>query len=136
GCNGGGGIAYGGGIFIVAGSGTANQKVATSPDAVSWGTPTSLPSSPYHNVDGVFHLNDAFFILNNDGSGDRRIYHSTSGASWLQVFDQANGGGLTGMAYGNGTYVAVGYGNANDHVVTSSNGTTWTPRNAPQMMSD
>lgn len=136
GCNGRGGIAYGGGIYVVAGSGSGKQTVSTSADGITWSAPALLPSSPHSNVDGVFYLNDAFFILNNDGSGGRRIYRSTNGSTWASVLDQP-GGGFLGMSYGGGVYVAAGYaGTGNEHVVTSPNGITWTNRSAPQSMSD
>lgn len=138
GCNGRGGIAYGAGIYIIAGSGSGTQNVSISPDAISWDTPTALPGSPYPNVDGIFYLNDAFFILNNESSANhRRIYRSTNGGSWTAVLTQTGAGTFVGMAYGNDVYVAVGAAaSGNAHAANSPNGTTWTSRNAANFMSD
>lgn len=138
GCNGRGGIAYGGGIYIVAGSGSGSQNVAVSPDGLSWGTPTALPSTPYPNVDGIFYLNDAFFILNNESSANhRRIYRSTNGASWSAVLTQTGAGNFVGMAYGNSVYVAVGAAaSGNQNAASSSDGLSWTGRNASNLMGD
>lgn len=140
GCTGRGGLAYGNGVYLTASGTGGSSAVSYSTDgAQTWSAPSSLPDTPYSNIDGIRWLNDAFFIINNDAEGGRRrIYRTLSATSFAVVFDQntISSGAFFDMAYGNGVYLVVGWAssgnpNPNEHVVTSLDGVSWTPRSAP-----
>jgi len=105
-------IAYGNSTFIAGGS---EGKIATSPDGVNW---TAV------NVSGIFNQNDSIasiaygggkFVASGSISG---IAYSSNGATWTKT---AITSGSYGIAYGNGTFVALGV-----STWTSTDGINWT----------
>ena len=98
-------------FYVLGGSG----YIATSSDGVNWNLITSWPLQPIRKI---VYGNGLWVAI-----GKNIIYSSTDGISWTQqYFTNDNSYDLTGLTYGNNTFVAVGVYNA---VLTSSNGKTW-----------
>ena len=124
-------VCYGNGLFVaVSISGTGN-RVMTSPDGVTWSIRTSASDNPWTSV---CHGNNQFVAVSADGTDNRVMTSSdivanrvskdlqvpagrflreygnwvNAGKQWEQPMAL---GGLDwrGIAYGNGTYVAVNY---------------------------
>ena len=129
-------ITYGKGMFVAVGYDTsaAVGSIFTSPDGVTWtardpGTPVVLTSVAYGN--------NAFVAVgqydaDNLGGGNGVIVSSSDGITWnvtYSSFSTAQYGGFYGVAYGNGTFAAVGHDLAPGgafFAITSPDGVTWT----------
>lgn len=124
-------VAFGNNTFVAL-SGT--NGILTSSDGVNWAPatvnattttggsplPQNLTAAVYGNglwiaVDNMFYTDDGFGIWKS----------TDNGASWNVEFLSGGYAQPTAMAYGNGTYVIVGYGGL---VLTSQDGTNWTNR--------
>jgi hypothetical protein len=113
------GATYGNGLFVVVGS---SSQIFTSPDGITWTIRQSgLTDSDY--LMGITFGSDKFVAVGySTNGGDGRITTSSDGIIWTQrtpgTFEA-----ITGIAYGNGTYIAVGWGSLK---LFSSNGIDWT----------
>ena len=106
-------IAHGGGSFV--GLGGYGSRVASA-DAVTW-TQHSIDTIATHAEGGLAFAKGKVWVSVND-SGD--LSHSADGVAW--VYASTNlGAGTHAVAYGNGTFVAIGDGGA----VTSTDGLSW-----------
>ena len=113
-------VAFGGGKFVGI-SNFGNPRVSI--DGINWTNYSSLLGSS--NCRKIQYLNDKFFAC-----FDGHVYSASDPTgAWAD-------GALTGytfrdIAYGNGTYIAVGYHTVSAHHqafgATSSDGLTWTP---------
>ncbi len=110
------GIAYGNDIFVVVGE---DSSIFTSPDAQNW-----TDRTPKMTQD-VIYANGTFFAV---GSG---IQSSSDGVTWTKKTrkDLGISGGLQGITYGKGTFVAVGGEEENYKryglILTSTDGIDW-----------
>lgn len=116
-------VAFGNGLFVAVGS---ISTVIYSKDGITWKTETSSSINLVgtNHYRGVRYINNKFFIL---GSFERIMTVTTDGEKL--TFDNdikkstTFGQYLDSIAYGNGTYVAVGYG-LNGYY--STDGVNWT----------
>ena len=81
-----------------------------SPDGLVW--PRFAPD--FYAVTSLAFIQGRFIITTGYG----QIYDSTDGRSWNKKYEAGNR--LSSVAFGNGRYVAVGYG-----ISTSTNGLDW-----------
>jgi hypothetical protein len=105
------GIGYGNGLYVAVGqSNSAYGAILTSPDGVTW-TP-HVPATT--NLDGVSLYGAAWgvgqYVVAGTGG---TILSSSDGVTWT-VRNSGTSAGLASVAYGNGSFVAVG-----DVVLTS-----------------
>lgn len=99
--------------------------LATSSDAVTW-TSQSNPFSAYsasHFINCVTWGKELWVI----GTDQHEIATSPDGINWTLQAGHSFTDQITGIAYGNGVYVAVGWGGL---IETSTDGITWTPRSS------
>jgi hypothetical protein len=107
-------IAYGNGTFVVI---SDYNTVLTSPDGYTWTLKGDFIGFSYGMC-----FDQGKFVVVDWGY----IYTSPDGITWTER-NSGTSYALKGVAYGNGTFVAVGdYGT----VVTSPDGATWTERNS------
>ncbi|MEO5635113.1 MAG: hypothetical protein ABIS26_00715 [Candidatus Paceibacterota bacterium] len=132
-------VAYGAGIFVATQDVGYVQHLFTSPDGITW---TSRPGAAFNYVRDIVYANGKFVAVTSpeNNSGFNYAWTSTDGINWSsQSTPSGTDNQWTGIAYGNGTYVAVGCGiatqssyacnsNAGNRVMTSPNGITWTLR--------
>lgn len=102
-------IAFGGGTFVAIGGKTA---LRSTDGGATWSAATKAPTA---DLEGIVHDGKRFVAV---GSG--HAFASTDGMNWDEISSSAGGGAL---AYGNGWYVAAGWGGA---VFRSKDGATWT----------
>ncbi len=126
------GVAYGHGTYVAVGglppfdpSGPIQASLLSSPDGVTW-TKLALPTNA--NFYGVSCVNDRFIAVGDFGL----IMASPDGVSWaLQNSSAQNATSdiypLGGVAFGNGTYVAMDRLLGNNCLV-SADGTNWVTR--------
>jgi hypothetical protein len=120
------GIYAGQGLFVVV-PGSTSSGVMTSPDGVNW-TYTAFPTTP--NSSNNFRditYGGGIFVATAVG-GANRIMYSRDGINWTAISVTTFDGGLwSGVAYGNGKFVAVSYNgpSVSNGVITSSNGINW-----------
>ena len=101
------------GIFIVVGD---YGYMTTSSDGVNWSLVTTQPLQPIRKI---VYGNGLWVAI-----GTNIIYTSTDGISWTPQYSTNDSTyDLTGITYGNNTFVAVGLYNA---VLTSPDGKVWT----------
>src|SRR5439155_10798304 len=116
-------VAWGNDIFIAVGdSGT----VLTSSDGVSW---TAQRSGTQDRLRAVTYGNGAFVAVGGESLAttcSATIVTSSDGHAWTRRNSTLSAPCLKGIAYGKGTFVAVGYGT----VLTSADGISWTQRAA------
>jgi len=113
-------VAFGNGIFVaVAQTGTAGNRVMTSPDGINWTSQTAALDVGWN---GIAYGNGLFVAVTGGA-----LMTSPDGINWtLRTVDATSG--WHGVAYGNGLWVAVsGYGSGN-RVMTSPDGISWTLR--------
>jgi hypothetical protein len=108
--------AYGNGTWVVLATGPSPQVSTSTDDGSTWTAPSTL-SGVGANYNNMVYGGGRFVAV---AAFDNKYMTSTDGINWT--------GGSIGMAaraltYGNGTWVAVGYG---DKVATSTDGTNWT----------
>ncbi len=100
--------------FIAVGD---NGLILTSPNGTSWQLQTENTFPPLY---GIYWARSHFVVVNDSG-----ILTSPNGTSLTQQqFDSQTFDGIT---WSNSRFVAVGYGGT---ILTSPDGTTWTPRNS------
>jgi len=106
------GVIYGNGRFVAVGG-----SIYTSVDGSKWDK--AIEGS--YNFSGLNYVNNTFIAV---GDG---IFTSTTGTSWTQVLPPPSDSHISGIAYGNGVYVAVGWkwGDSKGIVYTSLNGSEW-----------
>jgi len=98
------GVAYGNGLFVAAGA-----SVIISSNGINWISP---PGSPFYTgAESVVYLEGLFIIC-----AYGLCYTSPDGINWTSISISAKN-----IAYGNGVFVASGYG-----VYTSPDAITWT----------
>jgi hypothetical protein len=115
-------VAYGNGLFVATSQSGTNNRVMTSPDGVNW---TSRTSAADNTWSGLTYGNGMFVAVAQTGSANR-VMTSTDGITWNTQTSVDNT--WTDVTYGNGIFVAVATNGTG--VMTSSNGTSWTARNA------
>ena len=116
------GVAYGNGTFVAVGdSGT----ILTSPDGVTWTIRTSGTDS---DLFAATYANGIFVVVGGSTSSPSTggtILTSPDGVTWTIRISGANG--LSGVTYGNSTFVAVGWSGT---ILTSPDGVTWITRSS------
>ncbi|MBF0537715.1 MAG: hypothetical protein HQL03_05615 [Nitrospirae bacterium] len=132
-------VAVGGSHVIIAHSGVYSSTIQTSPDGITWTTRTS--GTP-NVLTGVSYGNNSFvavgFGYTSAMSGSITSYNtiltSVDGVTWT-TRTSGTSNVLTGVSYGNNTFVAVGgiYNSADlayddGAIMTSPDGVTWTTR--------
>lgn len=111
-------VAYGNGVWVVVGNNGTNDAVYTSTDAITW-TARSFPSSILPR--SIAFANGIFVCV---GTG---IATSTDGATWTARTNPVTSPVMYGVAYGNGTWVAVGISSSvSGGCYSTDNGGTWT----------
>ncbi len=115
-------VAYGNGLFVATSQSGTNNRVMTSPDGVNW---TSRTSAADNTWSGLTYGNGMFVAVAQTGTSNR-VMTSTDGTTWNTQTSVDNT--WTDVTYGNGIFVAVATNGTG--VMTSSNGTSWTARNA------
>jgi hypothetical protein len=109
-------VAYGNNLFVaVSDSGTSNQRVATSPDGVTW---TIRSGGTTYAWKCITYANNRFVAL-----APGRAMVSTDGFSWQEYAVSNNN--WSSITYGNGIFVAVANSGDSSRVLTSSDGITW-----------
>lgn len=114
-------IAYGNGRLVAVGR---DWKIVYSDDGVNWTVFTfGYPYAPY--FEGVVFDGSLFVAVGLDYDGaawGAGIYTSTDGASWTRRY--TGGSALNDVAFGNGSYVAVG---GSGTILRSTDGLSWSP---------
>lgn len=117
-------ITFDNGIFVDVGS----QGVSTSSNGTSWSSQVldsaqALVGAAYGL--GTWVVADDRFLYNDVLAF---MVSTTNGAGWYQVLTTIPYATPNSVAFGNGTFVVVGYGSL---VATSTNVTSWTKRTFP-----
>lgn len=128
-----GSVAFGGGIFV-AGSGT----ISTSTNGVQWDHHPGVPIDV--ELFGIRYLNDLFVAIGieyvSGGKPNGVLYTSADGLQWIRRLhvlppDSQEGVYFSGVAYGNGRFLVVGYDygsmGPNGIIYTSTDAVQWTP---------
>ena len=120
-------VTYGNGLFVIAGT----SCIVSSPDGITWTTRYGLsPSTPDKYFYGVAYGKGSFVAVGFDfGNDNLIILSSPDGATWTKR-TSPSGGSLSGITFGNDTFVAVG-GAGGALVLTSPDGITWTAQTSP-----
>lgn len=125
-------ITFGANLFVAGGyylnSGTPFPVVITSPDAINW-TQTSI-TTVYPNIIKRIAFGNSTFVAGGFGgfgySGE--IYYSTNGLTWTTSASIAPSD-MSGLAYGNGKWVAVCTSVSSPTqftpITSTNNGVTW-----------
>lgn len=111
-------VTYGNGTFVAVG----NLSIFTSIDGINWthrdpGVIVDLTGVTFGN--GIFVAVGPNIILTSSDGINWTIRRNTVGSSEVDIFCD--------VAFGNGKYVAVGWGGINSLIFTSSDGTNWGP---------
>ncbi len=120
-------ITYGEGIFVAVSTGGSDDPIMTSPDGITWTARSVATDQIWSEVtygSGKFVAVGCGGYDNGCGT-NASVMSSDDGITWSA---QAVSGNWQSVTYGNGLFVAVGSGNT--RVITSPDGTTWTPRSA------
>lgn len=115
-------VTYGGGLYVAV-SQDGTNRVMTSPDGVTW---TSGSASAVKSWNAVIY-GDGLFVAVAGEVGTASVMTSPDGITWTTGTSVS--GSWVDIAYGRGTYVAVGLSGV---VMTSTDGTTWTSRSAAE----
>ena len=102
-------LAYGNGIFVaLSNTGSAN-RLMTSPDAINWTIRDSagVNGATVPRWESICYSPDNNLFVAVASAGTNRIATSPNGTTWT-IRTVPTGTGLTSVAYGNGTFVAVG----------------------------
>lgn len=108
---------------MVFGAPRAGVRSAKGINFVDW----SLKQTTNRGINDMTDDGSIFVAVGNSYSGDCEIWTSSDGDTWTERTCPVDGN-LNSVAYGNSTFVAVGVSGANERVVTSTNGTSWTSR--------
>ncbi len=122
-------VVYAQGQFVAVACGTnattacsgAGDRVATSPDGITWTTFAIDPG----NTDGwigITYGNGLYVAVSAVGD---QVMTSPDGVDWTAQTNPT--GSWISVAYGNGNYVAVSYASTN-RIMSSPDGVTWTSR--------
>jgi len=117
-------VAYGNGVFVAVGGLAGPGNITTSSDGIAW-TLRSAPESAAF-LHSVSFLNGLFVAVGQNAS----VLTSTNGIDWFQR-RSTRAEYLYGTAYGNGTFVTVGWAYADSPgaryrlSLTSHDGTNW-----------
>lgn len=111
-------LAYGGGRFVLAGSGSTSNELWTSTDLVTW-TVTPVSGLMSWGLSEVTWAQGRFFAF----SSQQHLFTSTDGTAWQSVFLEGTVQSRA-VAYGAGRFVRVGGG----AIHVSSDGLAWSPR--------
>jgi hypothetical protein len=110
------------GLFVAVANAGAGNRVMTSPDGVTWTGRSAAAANAWR---AVTWGNSLLVAVSSDGAGNR-VMTSPDGINWTIRSSLSSGDGTwTSVAYGNGRFVAVGYGFA-DNTMYSADGVTWT----------
>lgn len=106
---------------------TADYRVMTSPDGITW-TPRTAPTND-HWVSVAFGAG-RFVAVTGGGGGQQVMTSDNNGVTWSL---RSTPGDRTwkSVTYGNGRFVAVANDGTGQRVMTSDDGATWTLRNTP-----
>ena len=149
------GIAYGGGKFVAVGSSGA----AYSTDGVSW-TAVTISGFSSYSISDIAYGGDKFVAVGYNATRDKGdsdtsyrgvAMYSTDGVNWTVITisgfsgssDSGRGTDISGIAYGGGKFVAVGYNTIRDSgdsyrdykVAYSTDGASWTAVTVPEFNS-
>ncbi|MFH1702230.1 MAG: fibronectin type III domain-containing protein [Nitrospirota bacterium] len=114
------GVAYGNGTFVAVGE---DGIIITSPDGVNWTKRSSVTSNDLKEIT----YGENIFVAVGDGE---IIITSPDGVNWTKRVYLNTWGCFEGVAYGNETFVAVGYDGDDEGVIaTSPDGVNWTVQN-------
>lgn len=115
-------VVFANGVFVMA----STRGVSTSTNGTSWSSQVLDAAESMHGLaygNGTWVMADNRF-LNTDVVAF--MVSTTNGAGWQQVLTNIPYAQPTGVAFGNGVFVTVGYGGL---VARSTNTTTWTQQN-------
>lgn len=125
------GVAYGNGKFVAVGD---RGWIVSSPYGVAW--TDRIPATNSFSLSGVVFVNGLFVAVGGSG----RILSSTDGLNWV-THNTSTNDYLSGVAYGNGQFVATGTHRYIDQMTsqwiysgvtfTSINGILWTRHHLP-----
>lgn len=110
-------VAFGNGMFLATAS---SGLVLTSVDGQAWTAVHDAPDLPL--LTALTYGAGRFAA-----SAYNEVWTTTDGAAWVEgSFEESVW--LTSLSYGNDTFLAVGGGTINAHVITSTDGMSWTPQ--------
>lgn len=116
-------VMYGNGLFVTAGS---PSNYYFSEDGVLWGRGTTSGGAVVDTLyDGVYG-DGRFVVVGSNSTGQVISYASEDGLVWIKGNLDVLTGALYGIAYANGTFVAVGSTVGSSLVVASTDGIVWT----------
>ena len=114
-------IAYGNGLFVVAGGFGVSPPIFVSADGLTW-TNRTVSTGRLIMFEGVAFGNGAFMVTAYQFGGGNSAFVSTDGTNWTHA--DLLGDVPFRFAFGNGVFAGVmGYASG---VATSSNGLNWT----------
>ena len=104
-------IDYGDGKFVATGVGATTQ-FAYSSDGKSWTKANTTSTFFGTNTCGfaVKYANGYWVAGSTQGTESTRLAYSTNGIDWTRLSTTVFSGGVQSIAYGNSTWVAIGYG--------------------------
>ena len=115
-------VAYGNGRFVAVGSGTSggtNQGVLTSTDGLEW----TAQDAGLGQISGIAYGNDQFVAVDSYGG---TMLTSPDGETWSAHPVNLPLAFITGLGFGNGTFLAVGSTSQSQHTLLfSTDGTNW-----------
>lgn len=116
------------GTKFVAVDGFITPSIYTSTDYTNW-TDTSLATSVTATdlLDVIYADNQFVAVGGKSSNTNWAILTSPNGVDWKKVGTNSVGSSLSGIAFGNSEYVAVGQ----TEIATSSDGTTWNSMSLP-----
>ena len=124
-------VVWGEGLFVAVGR---KGYLITSPDGIQW---TRRSSGTAQDLEGIAWNGETYVGMGNGFgaaySGSEYVFvTSPDGESWTTHTREriASDTSLHGVAWGNGTFVAVGGGLYSSAVLTSTDGAAWTVRSA------
>ena len=111
-------ITYANNEFIAVGT---NGAIITSPDGTTWTLQSSGTTNPLF---GINYVNNTFIVVGGNYGRSEIILTSPDGIHWAtQLYKTNFNMQLTGITYGNSTFIAVGEAGA---ILTSADSKTWT----------
>jgi hypothetical protein len=135
GLGGGQGVVFANNTFVVVGGYGITEYILTSPDSDVW--TVRMPDITIRLFNSVTYAQNKFVAVGGDWDGEDyysrhlrnhgAVLTSPDGVTWTQAMEHHQHG-LTGVAFGNNTFVAVGYEGA---VVISTDTITWTEITTP-----